>query len=351
MTDGDQAATYRTALAELPRDRAEVLAFWRDNLGDPARHAGKYDGFYLGGPFGPALLQLLRHCDAVIGTCGVGARRMLWQGREIRAGLLADMAVDARHRTLGPALMLQEALVAAAAGRYDLLYGFPNRKSLPVVRRLGYAMLGELSRHARVLQHAHYLRRRLPHWLAALLGNALDAWHILLDGLRALPDRSVTTTWSEQADPRMDALWQASPHGDGLLGVHDAALARWRFDQSPLASVRYLLLGDRRDGALRAWFACERRDRVLQVRDYWSERGVEGIDHRLVLALVRTARREGCASVTLECAAPAARMAGWRRAGFVLREGQPVVGKWLGASPAPAGLARDWHLTEADADE
>ena len=44
-------------------------------------------------------------------------------------------------------------------------------------------------------------------------------------------------------------------------------------------------------------------------------------------------------------------MAGWRRAGFVLREGQPVVGKWLGEGPAPAGLARDWHLTEADADE
>lgn len=351
MTGGDQAATYRTALAELPRDRDEVLALWRDNLGDPARHAGKYDWFYLGGPFGPALLQLLRHDGVAIGTCGVGARRMLWQGREIRAGLLADMAVDARHRTLGPALMLQEALVASAAGRFDLLYGFPNRKSLPVVKRLGYAVLGELSRHARVLHHAHYLRRRLPRWLATLLGSVLDAGRVLLDGLRGLPGRGVTATWSEQADPRMDALWQASPHGQGLLGVHDAAVLRWRFDRSPLASVRYLLLGDRRDGALRAWFACEREDRVLHVRDYWSERGVEGIDHRLVLALVRAARREGCVSITLECAAPVARVVGWRRAGFVLREGQPVVGKWLGDAAVTAELARDWHLTEADADE
>ena len=350
MTTGDQAA-YRTALAELPRDRGEVLTLWRDNLGDPARHAGKYDWFYLGGPFGPSLLQLLNHGGAAIGTCGVGARRMLWQGREIRAGLLADMAVDARHRTLGPALMLQEALIAAAAGRFDLLYGFPNRKSLPVVKRLGYAVLGELSRHARVLRHADYLRRRLPRWLAALLGSVLDAERALLDSLRTLPGRGVTMAWSERADPRMDALWQASPHGRGLLGVHDAAMMRWRFDQSPLADVRYLLLVDRRDGALRAWFACECEDRVLQVRDYWSERGVEGIDHRLVLALVRAARREGCASITLECAAPAVGMAGWRRAGFVLREGQPVVGKWLGDAPAPAGLARDWHLTEADADE
>ncbi|HKR76930.1 MAG TPA: hypothetical protein VJR95_09705 [Rhodanobacter sp.] len=351
MTVVGQTATYRTALAELPRDRGEVLTLWRDNLGDPARHRGKYDWFYLGGPFGPSLLQLLSHGGAAIGTCGVGARRMLWQGREIRAGLLADMAVDARHRTLGPALMLQEALVASAAGHFDLLYGFPNRKSLPVVKRLGYAVLGELSRHARVLRHAHYLRRRLPRWLAALLGGVLDAERALLDGLRMLPGRGVTATWSEQADPRMDALWQVSPHGQGLLGMHDGAMMRWRFDQSPLADVRYLLLVDRRGGSLRAWFACECEDRVLQVRDYWSERGVEGIDHRMVLALVRSARREGCVSVTLECAAPAARMAGWRRAGFILREGQPVVGKWLGDATVPAELARDWHLTEADADE
>ena len=350
MRVGDPNA-YRIALAELARDRDEVLALWRDNLGDPARHAGKYDWFYLGGPFGPALLQMLRHGDAVIGTCGLGARCMLWQGREIRAGLLADMAVNARHRTLGPALMLQEALVASAAGRYDLLYGFPNRRSLPVVKRLGYAVLGELSRHARVLRHAGYLRRRLPRWLAAPLGGALDAGRAVQDGLRALTGRRVTAAWSEQADPRMDALWQASPRGDGLLGMHDAAMMRWRFDRSPLACVRYLLLSDRRDGPLRAWFACERADRVLEVRDYWSEAGVEGIDHRLVLALVRAARREGCTSVTLECAAPAARMAGWRRAGFVLRESQPVVGKWLGEGPAPAALAQDWHLTESDADE
>ncbi len=350
MTAADPAGGYRAELAALPRDRAAVLALWRGNLGDPARHAGKFDWFYLGAPFGPSLLQLLRHGDATVGTGGVAARRMLWQGREIRAGLLADMAVDARHRTLGPALMLQEALIAAAAQRFDLLYGFPNRKSLPVVRRLGYAVLGELSRHARVLRHARYLQQRMPRWLAVPLGGVLDAVRAAHDGLRALPGRGVTATWSEQADPRMDALWNESAHGAGLLGVHDAAMARWRFDASPLAGVRYLLLADRR-GALRAWFACETRDGVLHVRDYWSQQGVDGIDHRLVLALLRAARRAGCASVTLECAAAPERMAGWRRAGFVLREGQPVVGKWLGAGPAPLDLAQGWHLTEADADE
>lgn len=351
MSAGGPPVGYRAEPAELPRDRDVVLTLWHNSLGDPARHAGKFDWFYLGNPFGPTLLQLLRHDGGVVGICGVGARRMLWRGREIRAGLLADMAVDARHRTLGPAIMVQEALMAAAAGRYDLLYGFPNRRSLPVVRRLGYGVLGELSRHARVLRHARYLQRRMPRWLAWLLGGVLDRVRAVHDGLRAPSGREVAVAWSEQADPRMDALWHGSPHGDGLLGVHDAALARWRFDASPFAAVRYLLVGNRTDGALRAWFACEAIDGVLHVRDYWSERGVEGIDHRLALVLVGAARRAGYASVTLECAASAERMAGWRRAGFVPREGQPVVGKWIGADPAPVDLAQGWHLTEADSDE
>lgn len=351
MSTGSPPVGYRAEPGELPRDRDVVLALWRDNLGDPTRHAGKLDWFYLGNPFGPTRLQLLRHDDAAIGICGVGARRMLWRGREIRAGLLADMAVDARHRTLGPAIMVQEALINAAAGHYDLLYGFPNRKSLPVVRRLGYTVLGELTRHARVLRHAGYLQQRMPRWLAWLLGGVLDHVRALHDGLRAPSGRKVAVAWSAQADPRMDALWNDSPHGEGLLGVHDAALARWRFDASPFTAVRYLLINNTRNDALRAWFACEAIDDVLHVRDYWSERGVEGIDHRLVLALVCAARRAGYASVTLECAAPVGRMADWRRAGFVQREGQPVIGKWIGTDPAPADLAPDWHLTEADADE
>lgn len=351
MTTSGQAAGYRAEPAVLSRDRDEVLALWRDNLGDPERHAGKYDWFYRSDPFGPALLQLLRHDTATIGTCGVAARRMLWQGREIRAGLLADMAVAAQHRTLGPALMLEEALLSAATGRYDVLYGFPNRKSLPVVRRLGYTVLGELSRHARVLRHARYLQPHMPRWLAVSLGGVLDALRAMHDGLRTLSGPQLAAAWSERADPRMDALWDGSPHGLGLLGVHDAALLRWRFDAWPLSGVRYLLLGDRCDDTLRAWFACETVSGVLHVRDYWSERGVEGIDHRLVLALVHAARSAGCVSVALECAATAARMAGWRRAGFVLREGQPVIGKWIGGDPAPVGLAQAWHLTEADADE
>ena len=94
----------------------------------------KYDWFYLRCPFGPPLLQLLRAGSAgtAVGACGAGRRRMLWKGREIRAGVLVDLAVAREHRSLGPALMLQQGLVAAGHNELDLLYGFPNPKAAPV---------------------------------------------------------------------------------------------------------------------------------------------------------------------------------------------------------------------------
>lgn len=344
------AGAYRVEAAEFPRDREAMLAIWRGNLGDPARHAGKFDWCYLRGPSGEPLTQLLRHEGVAIGCCSAAPRRMFWQGREIRAGLLADMAVAAQHRTLGPALMLQEALMEAAKGHYDLLYGFPNRKSLPVVRRLGYAVLGEMTRHSKVLRHAAYLERYLPRWLAVLLGGLLDAGMALSERLRVR--RGASADWSDHADPRMDALWQAGAHGQGLVGVRDAAVARWRFDQSPLVRTRYLLVGDGPRGALRAWFACQVAGTVLRICDFWSETGSAGIDGSLVLVLVRAARRLGYTSISLEHAASDERLAGWRRAGFVPRERQPVVGKWLGdGGPCPSELARTWYLTPADEDE
>ncbi|HEV2622901.1 MAG TPA: GNAT family N-acetyltransferase [Frateuria sp.] len=343
-------AGYRVEAADLPRDREAVLGIWHGSLGDPARHAGKFDWFYRRCPFGEPATQLLRHHGVAIGCCTAAPRRMLWQGREIRAGLLADMAVAAQHRTLGPALMLQEALVQAAGERYELLYGFPNRKSLPVVRRLGYAVLGALVRHSKVLRHGPYLERHLPRWLARPLGRLLDAGVALWERPRAR--RRTGAEWSARADPRMDALWRASTHGAGLVGVRDATMARWRFDESPLASTRYLLVGDHPGGPLRAWFACQSVGAVLRVADYWSETGAAGIDGALVLALVHAARREGYTSISLEHAIADERLAGWRRAGFVPRDSQPVVGKWLGeGGPSPAELAQGWHLTSADEDE
>lgn len=350
MAEAAPAPVYAIEPGEVGRDRERVLAIWRGNLGRDTRMQAKYDWFYASCPYGEPLLCLLRHLpgDGLVGAAAAGPRRMLWQGAEISAGVLVDLAVTTEHRSLGPALMLQSALAEAGCRRYGLLYGFPNPKAAAAFKRVGYARLGEIVRHARVLRHARYVARRLPRVLAPIAGLVLDARAWLRDAWRTRGATPFDASWTDRADPRFDDLWARSDHGDALVAVRDAAFAGWRFDASPLANTRYLLLSDPANQDLRAWFACQAEDGVLHVRDFWSDDATNGIGVAFVDALLHAARRGGHVAVSVEYAGAEAKLAGWQAAGFTERSRRPVFGRRAGDS-GTKGI--DLHLTSADEDE
>ncbi|HNR91632.1 MAG TPA: hypothetical protein PKO41_04310 [Dokdonella sp.] len=343
------SSVYAIEEGDVARDRETVLDVWRGNLGDDARMRAKYDWFYVQCPFGEPLLRLLRFDvdKCVVGAATAGPRRMIDGERGIEAGVLVDLAVRGEHRSLGPALMLQSALVAAGGRRFDLLYGFPNPKAAPVFKRVGYEQLAEMVRHARVLRHAGYLQRRLPPILAVPFGRMLDGIDALKAWLRRREDARTRWHWSECTDPRFDLLWARSPHQHSITTVRDAAFARWRFDACPFAETRFLIVEDD-NGGLVAWFACQSGDGLLHVRDFWSEHGTAGVSRAHVDVLVHAARRAGHAALSVEFSGSSAAFSGWSTCGFVERSRRPVYGRW---SADAATRERSLHLTSADEDE
>lgn len=337
------APTYAVEPADAERDRETVLAIWRGNLGRDARMVEKYDWFYRRCPLGAPLTVLLRHLPSgqAVGVATAGPRRMRIGQREVAAGVLVDLAVLPEHRTLGPALVLQQGLMEAAASRFELLYGLPNRKAIPVFKRVGYGALGEMVRHARVLRHRDYLARRLPAAFAGLAAVPVDLGVRLRDALR------------RRADPRRQAQWSDAPPAEiavagseGLLaGVHDATFERWRFTEGPTPPTRWLVLRDA-GGALQAWFATQSVDGVLHVVDAGGAPGLPGVDRAAVDRLLREARATGHASVSVQLAGPASITGPWAAAGFVPRGSRMLYGRWFGDGAAPP-LA----LTAADEDE
>ncbi|MCW5581698.1 MAG: hypothetical protein KIS72_10180 [Luteimonas sp.] len=340
------APTYAIDAGDVRRDHEAVLDVWHGNLGEDARMRAKYDWFYLRCPYGEPLLRLLRFgTDAPpVGAAAAGPRRMVDGDRLIEAGVLVDLAVRAEHRSLGPALMLQMALMEAGARRFDLLYGFPNPKATAVFKRVGYAALGELSRHARVLRHGDYVRRKLPALLAVPAGALLD----LLDRVRLWSRAGgLRAAWQSHADDALAGVWSSATAGRGPVAVRDLDFLRWRIDASPLLDARYLVVRDR-GGMSAAWFACEAREHSLHVVDFWSSQGAAGPMPAQLAALLRAARAGGHASVSVELSTAAATTA-WQGAGFAAREARPVFGRACEAR-ADAFPAHAW-LTTADEDE
>lgn len=331
------------------RDRDTVLSLWRGNLGQEARLAAKYDWFYLGAPAGEPLMQLLQHepTGQAVGVCSAGRRRMCWRGREIRAGVVVDLAVAPEHRSLGPALILQQGLVATATEEFDLLYGFPNPKAVPVFKRIGYSHLTDIVRYARPLRHAGYLARRMPLALAGVLGAIVDFASQLRDVMRGVGATRLRAQWSDRADARMDTLWAQSSRGDCVVAIRDAAHVRWRFDEAPMVKTRHLLL-THADGTLAAWFATQLVDGTLHVQDAWAADAARtGIDAHHVDGLLRAARGAGHAAISVEMAVPASHLASWHSRGFSERSRRPVFGRWS----RPTGHGAAPYLTSADEDE
>src|SRR5687768_3975819 len=106
--------------------------------------------------------DLRRLWDDNLTVAGGVARKFAWLYREapdLRAGVLADLAVDRPHRSVGPALALAREAKAWTLGNLDLAYGFPNKLAEGVFKRVGYKVLGTMPRYARVLRHAGYAAR------------------------------------------------------------------------------------------------------------------------------------------------------------------------------------------------
>jgi hypothetical protein len=357
VTTPTAAPAYSTHEGDAVVDRDAVLAIWRGNLGQDARMAAKYDWFYGRAPAGMPLLRFLTRADlsAPIGVGAAGRRRMLHDGSEVSAGVMVDLAVTPEHRSLGPALILQQALFAAGRREFDLLYAFPNPKAAPVFKRIGYRHLADMTRYVRVVRHALYLHRRLPRlpaWLAPLVGGSIDAGFRLRDGWRWPASRKLHAQWHDRI-PDIEPLWKASPKPMALTALRDNAHLRWRFDDAPVdagqARFRHLQLFDGETSI--AWFATRADGNILHVHDFWSRDGAQ-LSPETVTALLRAARKQGYPAVSVELATSEARLQPWRQLGFEPRGQRPVFGI---IETMPAATATDdrvdLHLTSADEDE
>lgn len=323
--DRADVAGYAVEDGDLVRDRDAAVSVWQASLGKAEGRAAKFDWFYRAAPDG-ALLQVLRAGPErnIVGTAGVGWRRMRIGARRLRGGLLADMAVLAGHRVLGPALQLQRAACEQALAAGDLVYGFPNANSVPVVKRLGYTKVGDMALHVRALRHAPYLERRLPRPVARLLGWGIDRAVGLRDRLRNLGIGRVRIEWRDSPYPGRHVRLAARV--DMLEGERDHASLDWRFARNPMASFRFLYLRSGTDAPPPAWLVCHRDGDTMRIADIGFEHATAAA--QCLAALAEAATGEGCRSLAIECCLPGEELAALAAAGFRQRQHHPIYARW-----------------------
>lgn len=323
--DSVPAVKYSIRPADLVRDRETVLALWQQGFPSTAHHPVKYDWCYGATPQGKGRLYLLQSSEGgdVIGVQGIVPRRWWVGGKTTPTGICADLVVDQRHRSIGPALALVRQVVEREQRGDDarLLYGFPNLKSEALYRRAGYTKKGIITRYARPLRLQVWLSRKgLPAPLAVVLGKIAD---LAFEGWLLLNKRRMSRRWrcvpATQFDERFDAFWSRVSARVGPMVIRDRAYLEWRFGNNFAGKTQIMLLLTH-DGRMDGYIVyVVNPDNQLTVLDFLAD------DHDAALSalfnlFLRRMYQEGYTGVMLEYSGPAAVENRLRQCGFSPRE-------------------------------
>lgn len=331
--------------ADLARDGAVLLRTYRSYL-NPLYDAARFDWMYGRNPHGAPAAWLAMDGDEVVGAAGAFPRRLRTPHASFDAWVLGDICVADSHRTLGPAVMLQRACLAAVdAGEATLCYDFPSARMLAVYARLGMAPLVDVIRLARPLRVDHQVRRRVRH--AAVARGVSSVGNLVLRlGTRRLATHGVDITVHQGVCGQEFSALDRELGDDGVAVERSAEYVNWRWLANPLA--RHDLIVARRHGRLRGWAVVAAGEQRATIADMLA--GEPGIAAALVESAVAHGRAAGAVSLSM----PASDHHPWRPLlrdlGFRAREAAPVVVYEPGPDRPGRLSNRAWRLVSGDAD-
>jgi hypothetical protein len=320
--------TYAARPLRLPDDRDALARLWADNLSDtrivaaiPDRLRWLYDEC----PDGrvTTVLAVVQETGEVIG-CGSILPRPTWvRGRRIAAGVLCDFAVSKAHRIAGAALTIQRALAEAGrAAGLELVYGYPNDKSLAVFKRVGYGVVGKTTTWVKPLRSAYKLRVQLgSRWAGGVAAVPVDLGLRARDAVLSLRGAPVTPGDGAAVERGVDGLWERARDAYVVVGEKSAAYLDWRYRRFPTAPHAVFGVSARGSDRLAAYAAYTVESGKSFVRELFADT-TDGIVEALLLALGAELRSRGVDSISLSCLGDATFGARLRGAGFIQRPGE-----------------------------
>lgn len=290
------------------RHRDDVLGLCFRNL--PAsreRSVRRFGKYYESNPEG-APLVFLAHARGSDGFQGLVALfpSSLWVGGErVAAGINGDLAVDSAHRSFGPAVALERAILAAMPEQgIRCAYGRPNPLAEVIVKRVGFTDLGRMTRYVRVLSAravatAFPSRPRLGR-AAALLRPAADPllWLLSPERLHART-RALTVVRPERFDDRFEPLWESVRRAGVVTTARDARLLNWKYEldrETPGGFSIFALAAP--GGAIAGYVVYETRKGMRHVADVIAAPGRVVLD-ALLAEFVRDSRRAGATAISI----------------------------------------------------
>jgi len=346
---------YTVCALDFEKNKQDVLNVWRSNgFGIPE---SKYSWMYEGNPHGRAIGRLvLDKNDEVVGMAALFPRSLRIDGNsQAAAAIVGDFVIAKEHRSLGPALMLQKALIESQKKHhFGLAYGFPNQQAEAVLQKAGYRFIGNTIRLTRPLRSHYYFSRRIPgNWLARTLAGVVDpVLHWTSKEIRHKTNRELKFESLLDFDERFDDFWARCSHRSLIVGERNSAYLRWRYTHCPHKGYRVNAIADGSSREILAYVVWYTVGTSVHIAELWDD-GQCGVMDCLLSEFMRFQRQEHADSVSISYLGGEALANKLKQYGFAIREREKKL--FILADPNAPGFAhlsnpQNWCLFEGDAD-
>jgi len=281
--------------------KTEILRLWERNHPDLAPILPKrFTWIYENNPYGTPKCWLLKHnkTNKFIGAASLIPRRMYVNGKPMMAGIAADMMIEKKHRTLGPALMLERAVIdCCKKGEFDFIYGFSPPAAYTAQIKAGFKFIGNAIRMVRPLKTASIIEKQKGKTVATLFSPLLDTTLQIIDNFTFITKSFLKPNFSccilDHFDERFDNLWHKAPKNGLIIGERTASYLNWRYMKSPYHKHKTFILQDKKEKILGYIIYSLIDDKAL-IYDIYAENQYS----ILLLNFIKLMRKTGICSIS-----------------------------------------------------
>lgn len=338
-------------LADLPSEKKDLLDVLKRNLGE-LDHARRFEWLYRENPAGRARTWFVCEQDTqrVIGIASLFLRVMWVNGKEMLCGQVGDFAIDAGHRSLGPAMLLQRATFEPVnQGQVAFCYDCPpHAAGMSTFRRLGMEPSCRTQRFARPLRAERLVEKRFGDNLfsksTAAVGNVILR---TMQGGKGPAKNVEITVHSGCFGEEFEELEEQAKSQDAVCSRRSPADLNWRYRDDPLNA--YQVLTTRVRGQLTGYAVFSIAGRDAYIIDLFGV-DIESTGLELIEAIAHRCRREGLQTLQALVSEGSELSAVLAKANFRYRSSGPLVVAYAQERSLHTVLSNpaNWRLQQAE---
>lgn len=349
--------------ANLNNDTDTIIGLWKRNLSAHSSTAysetiKKLDWYYKNNPYGYGKIWLLKTDDdngTVVGTEGMGLRKIKVHNKYLEVGLTADLAVDTKYRTLGPALKLMKKVYEESNNGVGLIYGLPNNRAVVPTERVGFRLLGRMGRSIKILRHSKYIQKYIK-WpfVSKILSFPVGFMMTMFskETYCILPNDYVGVDISE-FDAKFDVLWEEMSQNHKILSERTSKFLNWRYCECPTFDYKIYALINQTDQYLAGYIVyCQNTDNMIQIIDFSFKDGERAFD-LLMSSFIKHMKKTNASSIALDFFGSSTVKTKMKKFGFIPRKEKRAIMVALKGDTELFDVLCDeesWFLTPGDED-